>query len=46
VADDAAEFADASPVPEAGSLYEDVYVELGEHGRMFLDGRSQGGARG
>jgi pyruvate dehydrogenase E1 component alpha subunit len=45
-ADDAADFAEASPLPEASSLYEHVYADPGEHGRIFLDGRGQGGARG
>jgi len=38
--DEAAEFADASPLPSEDSLYEDIYVDTGEHGRIFLDGRS------
>jgi pyruvate dehydrogenase E1 component alpha subunit len=45
-ADDAADFAEASPLPEASSLYEHVYADPGGHGRIFLDGRGQGGARG
>jgi pyruvate dehydrogenase E1 component alpha subunit len=39
--DDAAEFADASPVPEADVLYQHVYREVNEHGRLFLDGRTR-----
>ena len=40
----AAEFADNSPQPPGDWLYEDVYSEINEHGRLFLDGR--GGHRG
>lgn len=39
--DDAAEWADAQPAPEAEELYADVYREIGEHGRLFLDGRRE-----
>jgi pyruvate dehydrogenase E1 component alpha subunit len=40
--DAAAEFADNSPVPSADALYEHVYSEINEHGRLFLDGRDRG----
>jgi pyruvate dehydrogenase E1 component alpha subunit len=40
--DEAAEFADDSPVPAAEMLYQDVYSEINEHGRLFLDGRAHG----
>jgi pyruvate dehydrogenase E1 component alpha subunit len=40
----AADFADASPMPAGDSLYDHVYSEINENGRLFLDGR--GGARG
>jgi len=42
VVDDAAEFADASAAPPASVLYEHVYAEINEHGRLFLDGRERG----
>ena len=34
----AADFADQSPQPDAGVLYENVYAEINEHGRLFFDG--------
>jgi len=37
---DAAEFADASPLPDPSTLYDHVYAEINPHGRLFLDGRS------
>ena len=37
--DDAAEFADSSPPPDASTLYDHVYAEINPHGRLFLDGR-------
>jgi len=37
--EDAADFADASPVPDPSTLYDHVYAEINEHGRLFLDGR-------
>ena len=45
VCDDAAEFADASPIPDPSTLYDHVYAEINEHGRLFLDGR-EGGTNG
>ena len=39
ICDDAAEFADASPTPDPSTLYDHVYAEVNEHGRLFLDGR-------
>ena len=44
VCEDAAEFADASPLPDPSTLYDHVYAEINEHGRLFLDGRGPGGA--
>jgi len=41
VVNEAAEFADGSPVPSEDVLYEDVYREINEHGRLFLDGRKR-----
>ncbi len=53
IADEAAEFADASPPPEPGALYTHVWAEINPNGRLFFDGRpeapdgsaSQGGGR-
>ena len=39
---DAAEFADASATPDPSTLYDHVYAEINEHGRLFLDGRDEG----
>jgi pyruvate dehydrogenase E1 component alpha subunit len=44
-AQEAADFADKSPLPDPSALYEDVYMDWGEHGRIFLDGRA-GGPKG
>ena len=41
--EDAADFADASPLPDASTLYDHVYAEINPHGRLFLDGRGPGG---
>jgi pyruvate dehydrogenase E1 component alpha subunit len=41
VVDDAAEFADASPLPDPSELVTDVYSEINEHGRLFMDGRDR-----
>ena len=39
VANEAAEFADASPKADPAELYEHVYATINEHGRLFMDGR-------
>jgi pyruvate dehydrogenase E1 component alpha subunit len=39
VAREAAEFAEAAPLPDPSELYTHVYAELNPHGRLFLDGR-------
>ncbi len=39
VVDEAAEFADGSPLPDPRELYTHVYAEINEHGRLFFDGR-------
>jgi pyruvate dehydrogenase E1 component alpha subunit len=39
--EDAANFAEASPEPGADALYENVYAQINEHGRLFFDGRVQ-----
>jgi pyruvate dehydrogenase E1 component alpha subunit len=50
IVNEAADFADASPLPPPEMLYEHVYSEINEHGRLFVDGRTEspsaGGARG
>ncbi len=42
ICEDAADFADASPFPDPSTLYDHVYAEVNERGRLFLDGRGQG----
>jgi pyruvate dehydrogenase E1 component alpha subunit len=42
IADEAAEFADKSPEPEAAELYRDVYAEEDVAGRLYFDGRQRG----
>ena len=45
IASDAADFADASPLPDADALYKNVWAEINPNGRLFFDGRpEQGGA--
>lgn len=41
VSQEAADFADASPLPDEGELYTHVYSHLNEHGRLFMDGRDR-----
>jgi pyruvate dehydrogenase E1 component alpha subunit len=41
ICEQAAEFADASPLPDPSGLYEHVYAEINEHGRLFFDGRER-----
>jgi pyruvate dehydrogenase E1 component alpha subunit len=36
---EAADFADGSPTPDPGTLYDHTYATLNEHGRLFFDGR-------
>jgi len=38
---EAAEFADGAPLPEASELYTHVYSQINEHGRLFFDGRDR-----
>jgi len=40
-AQEAADFADAAPLPEPSELYSHVYSQINEHGRLFLDGRDR-----
>jgi pyruvate dehydrogenase E1 component alpha subunit len=44
IVSEAAAFADASPLPDVTELYDHVYAEVNEHGRLFLDGRAQADA--
>ena len=46
VCDAAAEFADASPFPDPSTLYDNVYAEMNEHGRLFFDIEHGGPTRG
>jgi pyruvate dehydrogenase E1 component alpha subunit len=41
VVNEAAEFADASPLPDVASLYDHTYATINEHGRLFVDGREE-----
>ncbi|MSR36724.1 MAG: hypothetical protein EXR95_08830, partial [Gemmatimonadetes bacterium] len=38
---EAAAFADASPLPDPANLYEHTYATINEHGRLFVDGRDE-----
>jgi pyruvate dehydrogenase E1 component alpha subunit len=37
----AAEFADAAEVPDPSEIYNHVYSQINEHGRLFFDGRDR-----
>ncbi|MFC1660496.1 pyruvate dehydrogenase (acetyl-transferring) E1 component subunit alpha [Gemmatimonadota bacterium] len=37
----AAEFAENAPAPDPSELYNHVYAEINEHGRLFFDGRDR-----
>jgi pyruvate dehydrogenase E1 component alpha subunit len=41
ISEEAAEFADQSPEPEAEELYTDVYAEEDVNGRLYFDGRNR-----
>jgi pyruvate dehydrogenase E1 component alpha subunit len=41
IVNEAAEFADASPLPDVASLYEHTYATINEHGRLFVDSREE-----
>lgn len=43
VAQDAFDFADASPLPDDVMLYTDVYADINPNGRLFFDGRERPG---
>jgi len=38
---EAADFAEASPIPGPEALYSNVWAEVNPHGRLFFDGRSR-----
>jgi pyruvate dehydrogenase E1 component alpha subunit len=38
---EAADFAEAAPIPDPSELYTHVYSQINEHGRLFFDGRDQ-----
>jgi pyruvate dehydrogenase E1 component alpha subunit len=39
IANEAADFAENSPIPGPEALYRNVWAELNPHGRLFFDGR-------
>ena len=39
--DEAAEWADDEPAPTEDDIYTNVYADMNEHGRLFLDGRDR-----
>jgi pyruvate dehydrogenase E1 component alpha subunit len=43
IAQDATDFADASPLPGPEALYANVWAEINKHGRLFFDGRGAEG---
>jgi pyruvate dehydrogenase E1 component alpha subunit len=43
IAQEAADFADASPLPGPEALYAHVWAEINPHGRLFFDGRGAEG---
>lgn len=43
IAMDAADFAEASPLPGEEALYNNVWADINEHGRLFFDGRDRPG---
>jgi len=38
---EAADFADASPLPDPSALYQNVWAEINPNGRLFFDGRPE-----
>jgi len=42
ISQEAADWADEQPLPDPSQLYENVYAEINEHGRLFFDGRGEG----
>ena len=43
IAQEAFDFADASPLPDPDALYRDVYAEINPNGRLFFDARERPG---
>ncbi len=41
IVDEAADFADQASDPDPEALYDHVYAEINEHGRLFFDGRDR-----
>jgi pyruvate dehydrogenase E1 component alpha subunit len=41
VCQDAFDYADSEPVPDPEALYENVYADINEHGRLFFDNRDR-----
>ena len=41
IASEAADFADASPLPDPDMLYEHVWADINPNGRLFFDGRDR-----
>jgi pyruvate dehydrogenase E1 component alpha subunit len=41
ISSDAADFAEASPVPSPEALYRNVWAEINPNGRLFFDGRDE-----
>ncbi len=46
ICEEAIEFAEASPVPDPSTLYDNVYAEINENGRLFFDADHGGPSRG
>ena len=46
IAQEAADFADQSPLPDADALYRNVWAELNPSGRHFFDGRPEAPSNG
>lgn len=44
--DEVEAFAESSPEPDEDAVYDFVYSQVDQHGRLFLDGREHGGADG
>ena len=45
IAQEATDFADASPLPGPDALYANVWAEINPHGRLFFDGRGAEGGK-
>lgn len=42
ISQEAVDFAEEAPLPDPKALYEHVYAEINEHGRLFFDRRDRG----